>query len=276
VICSCNVSRIVLKTHCTDTDRLAHLGGGTFVNFVALGENPEEEVQGLHQEIDNLFKAPFSIDEREIAITVKCGIACYPANGAEPNELVQNAEAALKEAKTSGEKYLHHRLEMNSALAEKVRLESRLRTALQLQQFELHYQPKIQLCTGRIEGAEALLRWRDPQQGLIAPGRFLPTLESAGLMPAVTSWVLRQAAADCREWRRSGLAPLRVAVNIAPSELRRRGFVEDVLEGVGDLAHGTQWGIDIEVTEGALFGDSSACVHALRWLRTSGLRVAID
>jgi diguanylate cyclase (GGDEF)-like protein len=265
-----------LKTHCTDTDRLAHLGGGTFVNFVALGENPQEEVHGLHQEIDRLFEAPFIFDDREIVITVKCGIACYPANGSEPNELVQNAEAALKEAKTSGEKYLHHRLEMNSALAERVRLESRLRTALQLQQFELHYQPKIQLRSGRIEGAEALLRWRDPQQGLVAPGRFLPTLESAGLMPAVSSWVLRQAAADCREWRKAGLAPLRVAVNIAPSELRRRGFVEDVLEGVGDLVNDTHWGIDIEVTEGALFGDSSACVHALRWLRTCGLRVAID
>jgi EAL domain-containing protein (putative c-di-GMP-specific phosphodiesterase class I) len=95
-------------------------------------------------------------------------------------------------------------------------------------------------------------------------------------MPAVTSWVLRQAAADCREWRKSGLAPLRVAVNIPPSELRRRGFVEDVLEGVGDLVNDAQWGIDIEVTEGALFGDSSACVHALRWLRTCGMRVAID
>ncbi len=265
-----------LKSHCTDTDRLAHLGGGTFVNFVALGENPQEEVHGLHQEIDRLFEAPFIFDDREIVITVKCGIACYPANGSEPNELVQNAEAALKEAKTSGEKYLHHRLEMNSALAERVRLESRLRTALQLQQFELHYQPKIQLRSGRIEGTEALLRWRDPQQGLVAPGQFLSTLESAGLMPAVTSWVLRQAAADCREWRKSGLAPLRVAVNIPPSELRRRGFVEDVLEGVGDLVNDTQWGIDIEVTEGALFGDSSACVHALRWLRTCGMRVAID
>jgi EAL domain-containing protein (putative c-di-GMP-specific phosphodiesterase class I) len=95
-------------------------------------------------------------------------------------------------------------------------------------------------------------------------------------MPAVSAWVLRTAAADCREWRRSGVPPLRVAVNISPPELRRRGFVQEVLDAVGDLANDPAWGIDIEVTEGALFGDSSSCVHALRWLRSSGLRIAID
>jgi diguanylate cyclase (GGDEF)-like protein len=265
-----------LKAHCTDTDRLAHLGGGTFVNFVALGENAEEEIHGLHQEIARLFDAPFVIEGRDIAITVKCGIACYPENGREPNELVQNAEAALKEARTSGEKYLHHRLEMNSALAERVRMEYQLRMALQSEQFELHYQPKLGLRTGRIEGAEALLRWRDPERGLIGPAAFLPILESTGLMPAISSWALKQAAAAAREWRLAGLPPVRIAVNISPPELRRRGFVQEVLAAVGDLANDARWGIDIEVTEGALFGDSSACVHALRLLRTAGMRIAID
>jgi diguanylate cyclase (GGDEF)-like protein len=265
-----------LKAQCADTDRLAHLGGGTFVNFDALGERPEEEIHGLHQEITRLFDAPFVIEGRDIAITVKCGIACYPDNGREPNELVQNAEAALKEAKTSGEKYLHHRLEMNSALAERVRMEYQLRAALLQCQFELHYQPKLRLSTGRIEGVEALLRWRDPERGLVAPGSFLPILESSGLMPAISNWALRQAADDCREWRRAGLPPVRVAVNISPPELRRRGFVQEVLAAAGELAYGAGWGIDIEVTEGALFGDSSSCVHALRLLRTAGMRIAID
>jgi EAL domain-containing protein (putative c-di-GMP-specific phosphodiesterase class I) len=189
---------------------------------------------------------------------------------------VQNAEAALKKAKTSGEQYLHHRLEMNSALAERVRMEHRLRSALQDREFELHYQPKVRLGTGRIEGVEALLRWRDPDRGLVAPGTFLPILESAGLMPAVGVWALSQAAADGREWRRAGLPPVRIAVNISPPELRRRGFVQEVLEAVGPLDEDLRWGIDLEVTEGALFGDSSSCVHALRLLRTAGLRIAID
>lgn len=264
-----------LKASCSDTERLGHLGGGMFVSVTALGEKADHEFHELHRDVTRLFDAPFVIDGRDTLVTVKCGIASYPENGRGADQLVQNAEAALKEAKTSGERYLHHRLEMNSALAARVGMEHRLRTALQDNQFVLHYQPKLQVQTGRIVGVEALLRWQDPEQGLVAPGTFLPVLESAGLMPAISAWALRQATADCREWRRAGLPAVRVAVNISPPELRRRGFVQEVLQAVGSLAD-DRWGIDIEVTEGALFGDSSSCVHALRLLRTAGMRIAID
>jgi EAL domain-containing protein (putative c-di-GMP-specific phosphodiesterase class I) len=105
---------------------------------------------------------------------------------------------------------------------------------------------------------------------------FLPLLESAGLMTAIGAWVLKQAAADCRHWRRMGLPPVRIAVNISPPELRRRNTASEILESIGDLAGDPDWGVDIEVTEGALAGDSSACVHALRMLRAAGVRIAID
>jgi diguanylate cyclase (GGDEF)-like protein len=265
-----------LKSRCSDTERLAHLGGGTFVTVTALGTSSDTEMRDLHQETLRLCDAPFVIDGREIVVTVKCGSACFPQNGGTADELVQNAEAALKQAKTSGEKYLHHRLEMNSALAERVRMEFRLRTALQNQEFLLYYQPKFNMASGRIVGAEALLRWKDPERGIVAPAAFLPILESAGLMPEVSAWALKQAAMDSRKWRADGLPGLRVAVNISLADLRRRGFVQDVFDAMGELHNDPQWGIDIEVTEGALYGDSSACVHALRLLRTSGVRVAID
>ena len=265
-----------LKRYCSDTDRLAHLGGGTFANFLALGEQPDEEIHALHQDIARLLDAPIEIDGRQLAVTVKCGIARYPQNGNTADQLVQNAEAALKEAKTVGEPYLHHRLEMNSALAERVHLEYRLRSALQDQQFELHYQPKIRIATGQIVGVEALLRWNDPEQGLVGPAVFLPILESAGLLTAVSAWVIRQAVADCLAWRQAGYAPMRVAVNISPSDLRRRGFVPETLKALEVLIDDPHWGIDIEVTEGALFGDSSDCVQALRWLRSAGMRISID
>jgi EAL domain-containing protein (putative c-di-GMP-specific phosphodiesterase class I) len=189
---------------------------------------------------------------------------------------VQNAEAALKEAKTSGEKYLHHRIEMNSDLARRVGMEHRLQTALDEEQFVLYYQPKISLRTGKISSVEALIRWRDPENGLVTPGIFLPLLESAGLMSAIGAWVLGQAAADCREWRRVGLSPIRIAVNVSPPELRRRNMASEILERLSDLVSDPHWGIDIEVTEGAFVGDSVACVHALRLLRAAGVRVAID
>jgi EAL domain-containing protein (putative c-di-GMP-specific phosphodiesterase class I) len=132
------------------------------------------------------------------------------------------------------------------------------------------------LRTGKITSAEALLRWHDPENGLTAPGIFLPLLESAGLMATTGAWVLKQAAADCRDWRRMGLPPVRVAVNLSLPELRRRNAAREILDGVGDLVGDPRWGLDIEVTEGALIGDSSACVHSLRLLRAAGLRVAID
>ena len=265
-----------LKGRFPDTEQLAHLGGGTFVVMSALPEPVEDEARFLHHDFTRLFDRPFDVDGHEVVAKIKSGVACYPEDGRGPDELVQNAEAALKEAKASGERYLHHRIGMNSELAKRVGLEHRLRSALKDEQFVLHYQSKVTLHTGEIAGAEALLRWQDPENGLVAPGVFLPLLESAGLMTEIGAWVLRQAAADCRHWRSMGLPPMRVAVNISPPELRRRNAAGEMLDAIGDLAGDSDWGIDIEVTEGALVGDSSTCVHALRLLRAAGVRIAID
>jgi diguanylate cyclase (GGDEF)-like protein len=264
-----------LKGRYRDTEQLAHLGGGTFVCVNAVPENLGSELHALHDDITRIFERPFSVDGREIVAKIKSGVACYPQDGNEPDQLVHNAEAALKEAKSSGERYLHHRMEMNSELARRVGMEHRLRNALERQQFLLYYQPKISLATGRISGVEALLRWQDPEEGLASPGTFLPLLESAGLMAATGAWALQQAAADCRELRRRGLGPLRIAVNVSPHELGRRHSARAILECIGDLAGEVAWGIDIEITEGAL-GDSSSCVHDLRLLRAAGMRISID
>jgi diguanylate cyclase (GGDEF)-like protein len=265
-----------MKEHYPDSEQLAHLGGGTFVCMSALDERGEYEPRIAPEDITRIFAAPFNIDGHEIVTEVRCGVACYPDDGREPNELVQNAESALKAAKTSNERYLHHRMEMNFELARRVELEHRLRSALEEGQFRLYYQPKVMLRTGRVVSAEALLRWQHPEQGLISPAEFLPLLESGGLMSATGAWVVKQAVADCRDWRRRGLPPIRIAINISPPELRRRNVARDILDAVGDLAGNAAWGIDIEITEGALSGDSSPCVHALRLLRAAGLGIAID
>jgi diguanylate cyclase (GGDEF)-like protein len=265
-----------LKGHFPDSELLAHLGGGTFACVRTLSEQPEKDLLSAREELTQLFARPFTVDARHIVAEVRCGVACYPEDGQEPNELLQNAEAALKEARTSGERYLHHRLEINAGLARRLGMEQRLRAALDKGQFLLHYQPKITLRTGRITSVEALLRWQDPENGLLTPTLFLEQLESAGLMAATGAWVLRQAAADCRAWRCKGLPPVRVAVNISLTELQKKSIANEILAVIGDLARDPYWGVDLEITESALSGDSSSCVQALRALRDAGVRVAID
>ncbi len=264
-----------LKRHSEETEQLAHLGGGTFV-MVVHGEAAKGGVPAIQQQIDTLFNRSFGIDGNEILASVKTGIAVYPENGQDANTLVQNAEAALKAAKSSGEKSMTHSREMKSALAERRAMEHRLRVALEQSQFVLHYQPKLRLSDGLVTGVEALLRWMDPQRGLIAPGLFLPTLEATGLIAPVGDWALTQAAEDARRWRKLGLAPLRVAVNAAQIQLRRRDFASRVLDAAADLPAEEGWGLDIEVVEGALLEDSAWCVRSLRLLRGAGVHVAID
>ncbi len=135
------------------------------------------------------------------------------AKTATPSSSVRKRRSS--EAKTSGEQYLHYQLQMHSELAERLSLEHRLRAALDEEQFVLFYQPQVNVPTGHIDGVEALLRWQDPQEGLVAPARFLPVLESSGMIVPVGEWVLRKAADDCRRWQRLGLGPVRVAVNVS-------------------------------------------------------------
>lgn len=264
-----------LKRHSEETEHLAHLGGGTFV-MVVQGDAAKAGVRALQEQLDSIFRKPFSIEGTEIPAAVKAGIATHPQNGSDANTLVQNAEAALKAAKSSGEKALTHRREMNSALAERRAMEFRLRIALERNQFVLHYQPKLRLSDGQITGVEALLRWADPERGLVPPGIFLPTLETTGLIAPVGDWALTQAAADARTWRKLGFAPLRVAVNAAAIQLRRRDFASKVLDAAAGLPAEEGWGLDIEVVEGALLEDSAWCVRSLRLLRSAGVHVAID
>ena len=145
-----------LKAHFPDTEQLAHLGGGTFVCMNAVPEHPQDEFSSWHDHVTRVFEQPFSVDGREIIATIKSGLARYPQDGTEAGQLVQNAEAALKEAKTSGERYLHHRMEMNSELARRVGMENRLRAALDNRQFLLHYQPKVSSGTGADRGRRSL------------------------------------------------------------------------------------------------------------------------
>jgi PAS domain S-box-containing protein/diguanylate cyclase (GGDEF)-like protein len=264
-----------LKRHLDSTELLAHFGGGTFGLILEAAGDEDEAVHWMQEQVAEVFRAPFIVDGRGIPVDVKCGFARYPDNGNDANALVQNAEGALRSAKSTGEKYLPHRLELSSAVVSRMTMEHRLRGAVERQEFEIHYQTKIDVRTRAIRGLEALVRWRDPEAGLVMPGAFLSLMETSGLIVPLGDWILRQTASDLRRWQGAGHTDIRVAVNISPVQLRRRAFADHLLDLVGEW-RSENIGIDIEITEGVLIDDVSSAVSQLRVLRRSGVRVAID
>ena len=264
-----------LKRHLDSTELLAHFGGGTFGLIMEADGDEDEAVHWMQERVAEVFRGPFIVDGRGIPVDVKCGFARYPDNGNDANALVHNAEAALRVAKNTGEKYLPHRLELSSAVVSRMTMEHRLRAAVERQEFEIHYQTKIDVRSREIRGLEALVRWRDSEAGLVLPGAFLPLMESSGLIVPLGDWILRQAAADLRRWQGAGYPAIRVAVNISPVQLRRRAFADHLLDIVGEWRN-ENFGVDIEITEGVLIDDVSSAVSQLRALRRSGVRVAID
>jgi diguanylate cyclase (GGDEF)-like protein len=264
-----------LKRGFHDTELLAHLSGGTFAVVQPLTEAPTVSVPRLHAEIDALFAATFRLHGKDVLIAARSGVALFPEDGTDPDALAQKAEATLRTAKLARERHRQYSAAAHSAVIARVALEQKLRAALEQEQFELHYQPKVSVTSRRILGVEALLRWKDPSAGLVSPGEFLPVLEASGLIVDVGDWVIQRAARDCRRWRDMGLSPVRIAVNISPTQLRASEFVGRFLERTQEWA--TQsCGLDIEITEGALVDEYSGEVSKLKMLRTSGVNIAID
>ena len=264
-----------LKRRFQDTELLAHLAGGTFAIVQPVTEARESCLERLNGQLDDLFGQPFRLEGKEVPVAARTGVAMYPDDGREPDALVQKAEATLRTAKLARVRHRHYSAKAHSASLARVALERRLRVALERQQFELHYQPKVAVKTRRIAGVEALIRWNDPEVGLVSPGEFLPILETSGLIDDVGKWVIERAAADCRHWRDLGLPSVRVAVNISPVQLRAPDFVSHFLKSVQGWA-GVNCGLDVEITEGALVDEFSGEVGKLKMLRTAGVSVAID
>lgn len=262
-----------LKGMIQDTTCLAHFGGGCFA--VVFGEviDSEDAAYVIREQVAHLFDRPFPIEGQEVRASMRSGLARFPGDGKVAEELLQNAEMALKSAKESGEKYLHYVRDMNADLLQRMTLEHKLRQALDEQQYLLYYQPKVSAETGRIVGVEALMRWMDPETGLVAPGSFIPVLEETGLIVEVGKWALEQAIVDGARWQERGAVPVPIAVNVSNMQLKRRDFVETVLRArsLPDC-----WPIDIEITESALMDDLAGSAQKLNRLREAGIGIAID
>jgi EAL domain-containing protein (putative c-di-GMP-specific phosphodiesterase class I) len=222
-----------------------------------------------------LLSHPFRLNDAVFRIAAKVGVAVCPNDGADADTLFRNAESALKKAKLGGEKYLSYSQNMSVSVASRLTLENQLRQALERKEFALFYQPKMNLLTGEITGAEGLLRWNDPLTGLVSPNRFIPILEETGLMHDVGRWALNEAVQTYRLWCAAGLKAVRIAVNVSPMQLRTRGFVAEIRKAIGQDSKAAS-GLELEITESLIMEDVRLSIGSLRAIRELGVRIAID
>jgi diguanylate cyclase (GGDEF)-like protein/PAS domain S-box-containing protein len=253
---------------------LARIGGDHFA--LAVPNVPDSMLpRWIEERIVDSFAAPLVIDEIELHTAVKIGIAIHPADGGTAESLFVNAEAALKRARAAADSFLFYSPEMNTRVAQRLRLENRLRKAVAQRQLVLHYQTKVDLASRHVRGLEALIRWEDPEHGLVSPMDFVPMLEECGLIVEVGRWVLNQAVADMEMWRALGLSVPRIAVNVSEVQLRQPNFVATVLEAVCH-APGKTAAIDLEITETMLAQNTANNVQKLLQLREAGVQVFMD
>jgi diguanylate cyclase (GGDEF)-like protein/PAS domain S-box-containing protein len=258
-----------------DRDTLARFDSNAFAVLVAACGEESDLAAYIERKILGGLNAPFTIRETELRIAVRVGAAVFPSDATDAEGLLRNAEAALDDARRKAQRYLFYAPNMNARRGEKLTLETKLRRALDEQQFLLHYQPKVDLKTGRVVGLEALLRWRDPERGLISPAEFIPVLEETGLILDVGNWVLDAAAAQYASWRAEGLSPPRVAANVSGVQVAQRNFVQHV-EAALARHPSARDGLDLELTESVLVEDLAGNIEKLRALKEQGVCIAVD
>ena len=257
-------------------DSVGRLGGDEFALILNMTREQEQEPVRVANEIRESLRTPFDLNGQQAVLTASIGIAMYPNDATEPSTLVKYADTAMVRAKEAGrDGYRFFTAGMNVQVLARLDLELALRGALEGGQFVLHYQPKLELNTGRVSGVEALLRWNRPGHGLVYPAEFVPVLEETGMVVRVGDWIVDEACRQIAEWNGQGVRELRVAVNVSS-----RQFVEGDLEGVVRAAierHGIEPGmLELELTESALMTNAERTIEVLQRLKALGIRIAID
>jgi diguanylate cyclase (GGDEF)-like protein/PAS domain S-box-containing protein len=254
---------------------LARVSADTFAVAVPGLRRGADAATIFDQRLLKSLAAPVIVDGRQIRISARAGIALHPEDGHDAETLFKNAEAALKRAQSSGERFLYYAPAINARINETLTLEGRLRDAVEREQFVLHYQPKIDSRSGRIAGLEALIRWNDPDTGLVAPGRFIPLLETSGLILEVGQWALRQALLDHRRWQQGGLNPPRISVNVSSVQFRRQDLAE-VVRAILEQTGAEAGALELEITESLIMESIEANTLMLKKIRDVGITIALD
>jgi len=256
-------------------DVLGRLAGDEFI-VVAREVNAARDIETVIHKIMNALRDPVTIGERDIHLSLTIGASLFPHDGVNYELLLRRAETAMRDAKAIGRGgYRLYSAEMSTLADDRLSLESGLRRALEDGQLELHYQPKVDIETGRVRSAEALLRWRHPERGLVAPNVFIPVAEETGLIVPIGDWVLREACRQNVQWRAEGLPVVPIAVNISIRQLMAGDLAQRVQEILQEFALAPEW-LQLEITESLVMANAAQAIGRLNALRQLGLRLAVD
>ena len=258
-----------------DYDTVARLGGDEFAIIAPQIRQPSD-LSVVAARLKKVFESPISLNGTDLVITVSAGVAMYPPDGADVDELMAHADAAMSHAKTQGRNnFQFYSRELTDSALERLKIETDLRKAIERGELELFYQPKVDLGNGQIVGAEALMRWRHPERGLVPPDRFIGIAEDTGLIVEMGKWALHTACVAAVQWNSAAPAPLKIAVNLSPRQFYQGDLVETVLNSLHSTGCSPLW-IELEITEGLLLNDRSDIRQILSQLHDAGLSIAID
>ena len=264
-----------LKTCVRECDTVARLGGDEFVLLIN-GHTGPEHVSQMMEKMLAAVAQPWVIQQGEFLISCSIGVALHPDDGEEALTLLKHADSAMYRAKDNGRNnFQFFTRELNALMIEQLELETYLRRALERNQFVLRYQPRVNLATGQIVGAEALLRWRMPQRGTVAPMRFIGLAEETGLIVPIGKWVLQTACAQNKAWQDAGVPPIVVSVNVSPRQFRHESLVQTVAEVLRSTGLEPRY-LELELTESMVMHDPPRLVAMLDELKELGVKIAVD
>jgi diguanylate cyclase (GGDEF)-like protein/PAS domain S-box-containing protein len=256
-------------------DTVARLAGDEFA-LVSYDHENEDAVSAELQRVHDTLSRPFNVDGREIFITTSSGVVLYPQDAKSVEDLLRNANAAMHRAKARGKNNIQfYAPDMNARIGERLDLYGKLRHALERGEFQLHYQPQVELKTGGMVGVEALIRWKHPELGMVSPARFIPLAEETGLIVPIGEWVLRTACAQNRKWQEAGLPPITVAVNLSGRQFTEKNLVQMVERTLRETRLEPRY-LELEITEGVVMDNPAGVIVTLTALRDMGVQLSID
>jgi diguanylate cyclase (GGDEF)-like protein/PAS domain S-box-containing protein len=264
-----------LKASVRESDTVARLGGDEFVLLINGQNDPESMAIVLERMLLDISE-PWTIAQGDFNVTCSIGVALFPEDGHSAEVLLKHADSAMYRAKEKGRNnFQFFTAELNALITERLEMENRLRRALERDQFTLHYQPRIDMRTQELIGAEALLRWQPAEGEEITPSRFIPVAEEIGLLAPIGKWVLRTACRQNKQWQDAGLQPFTISVNVSPRQFRQDSFVATVTEILRETGLEARY-LEIELTESAVMQDAEQFIAMLGELNELGVQITLD